>query len=260
MKEKIKVKKFNIKWQKKDYEILIPYFPINSLWVACLETEDGNGIIGTLEGTEAFSVILEIASRNPFSILYIPIHSFQIPDVNQIMQAVTFDKEGLFDIVITSTKVQLKRKDWKQIRYKIRKSKFENIELSYHFDLHETVEYYDQKNIIKGALNDVQCGTFFIVYPQPFLQYSSRRFHRWLEKLKSTENYSLKYDDRYGEITVYSFYTDVWTFILEQPSFDNPKKLTCGFYVDCMDIKTMEKFLKRKINFLDWKEVKTINL
>lgn len=250
MKNKIKVKKYKISTKKQDYEVLVPNIPDNSLWVGVLESEDGNGLLGTIKGVQALSIAFEIASRNPFSIVYLPIHDFLIPDIDTLSNMIKVDKHCLLDIVITSTKVQLVRKDWKNIRNKLKHSSYENLNLCYHFDEYKFLEWYDAEKLMNGALNDMQCGTFFIVYPEEFLKYTSREIYDWINEIKEEENYSLKYDEH--GFTFYNFYSNHYSF---PRSGYNSKKLDNGIYIDCWDVSVMEKLLKRKIDYIKWKDL-----
>lgn len=54
MKNKVKVRKYSIKYHGRDYEILIPKFTPNSLWIGVPESEDGNAILGTYKGLHVF--------------------------------------------------------------------------------------------------------------------------------------------------------------------------------------------------------------
>lgn len=248
MKNKIKVKKYKVSTKKQVYEILVPYIPDNSLWIGVPESEDGNGILGTIQGVQALSIAFEIASRNPFSIVYLPIHDFLIPDVDVLSNMIKADKQCLLDIVITSTKVQLVRKDWKNIRNKLKYSSYENLNICYHFDEYKFLEFYDVEKLMNGALNDIQCGTFFIVYPEEFLKYSSRAIHDWINEIKEEENYSLEYNE-YG-FTFNNFYSDYFPY-----KGYISKKLDNGIYIDCWDVLVMEKLLKRKIDYIKWKDL-----
>ena len=87
-----KVKKYNINWKGREYEILVPYIDKDSLWVGVPESEDGNGILGTWKGLNTFSASVEIASRNPFSIIYLPIKDFLIPDEDDISRQIISGK------------------------------------------------------------------------------------------------------------------------------------------------------------------------
>lgn len=255
MKNKVKVKKYKINWQDKRCEVLVPYIERNSLWVGGLETEDGNGILGTWEGLNALSVAFELASRNPYAFIYLPIRDFLIPDVDSVIQQIKYGKTGLLDIVITSTGTQLKRSDWKEIRKKLKHASFESISISYHFDLFDKVESYQIDQMVNGALNDNLAGTFFIVYPQEYLKLTSSNIHDWLNEIKKDKNYTLEYMEEYNDFIFHDFFTDVWNFSFPKHNYKD-NKLMCGFYLDCWDTNVMKKFFKRPIKMLTWNEMK----
>lgn len=253
MHNKIKVKKYNIKYHGKDYEILIPKITDNSLWVGILESEDGNGILGTYKGLQYFLKSLALASRNPYSIIYLPIKNFLIPDVTTVARQVLYGKECQLDIVIASTKANLKIHKWKAIRNIIKSAHYQEIDIHYHFDKSKDLERYEVNKMLNGSFNDVKAGTFFIVHSQAYLIELANTINEWLDDLKRDKNYTLEYDERRNDFTFYDFFTNVWTFRLSK-KYRSSSRFMCGFYLDCWDVAVMSRLLNRKVNLISRKE------
>lgn len=257
MYKKVKVKKYILNWQGRIYDVLIPEIKENSLWFGVAESEDGNGILGTWEGLNSFLVAFNIASNNPYSIVYLPIKNFLIPDVKDVYRQVINGKETMLDIVITSTRSCLKRHDWKKIRSKIQHSKYDVVEIYCHFEKSKKLDYYETNRMINGALNDIVASTFFIVYPKEYLKHCSNEIYEWLQMIAKKENYTLEYKEKSDWFVFHDFYSDVWTFVFSK-CFSNSTNFMCGFYLDCWDVHVMEKLLGRKINLLTRQEVKKV--
>lgn len=258
MKNKVKVRKYRIKYHGKNYEILIPKFTPNSLWIGVLESEDGNAILGTYKGLQDFLKSLAVAGRNPYSIVYLPIKDFLIPDVNTVIRQVVFGKGCQLDIVITSTKSTLRIHEWKRLRNIIKYAQYQEIDIHYHFEEPKDLELYEEEKMINGSFNDIKAGTFFIVHPQAYLIELTNEINEWLEKLKEDKNYTLEYRKDRDDWIFYDFFTNVWTFNLSR-KYRNPKNFMCGFYLDCWDIGVMGRLLKREVKLISWQDAKKVD-
>lgn len=168
-----KFKRYKIRHDKKDFHIFVPELIKDNMWINTLNDDWWGGpfLTGSVRAMRTLSACFALLGFNPYAIIYLPIKDDLIP------QSYTSNTEnGNYDVVFRTNRTQLKDKEWKEIRNKLKKAKY----TTYKFDFREErfrkyfsqdIDYLEKagsKKILKdgGANMWLSCGTVFCSFPR----------------------------------------------------------------------------------------------
>lgn len=166
-------KRYKIRHDKKDYYIFVPELIKDNLWINTLNDDWWGGpfLTGSVKAMRVLGACFGLLGFNPYAIIYLPIKDDLIPE------GYTHNPEnGNYDVVFRTNRTHMKDKDWKEIRNKLKKTKWtrykfkfqeERMRKYFKKDM-ELLSIAEEIRILKkaGANMWLSNGTVFCSYPR----------------------------------------------------------------------------------------------
>lgn len=170
---KFDFKRYKMRHNGKDYGVFIPEEIKDNLWVNTLNDDWWGGpfLSGSARAMRILCACFALIGFNPYAVIYLPIRDEKLP------KAYSGNPEnGHYDVVFRTNRVQMKDKDWKVIRNKLKKSKWTRYTFDFQEDrsrkcFKEDIDFLnkvDPAAILKGAGAKMwlSCGTLFCSHPR----------------------------------------------------------------------------------------------
>ena len=250
---KFKFKRYKIYHKGKPYYVLVPEKINENIWV--VDWADwwyATFLTGSLRAMKILAACFAILGFNPYVIIYLPVGNDRITD------SLSYNPDnGKYDIVFCTNRAQLKDKDWKAIRGKLKKAKwttykfkFDEERIRKHFKQRSKfIEEVPQEVYLKkaGAGIHLGVGTAFINFPRARYEAEALDTWDWIER-------ELKDNDRSHN---YREQSDSWTCDMRYFCFGgyNRAKYTherpgCSWILEMYDINIANRYRKKKDYFV----------
>ena len=246
-------KRYKIRHNKRDYTIFIPEQIKDNLWINTLNDDWWGGpfLSGSVRAMRIVCACFALIGFDPYAVIYLPIRDDKLP------KSYSGNPEnGHYDVVFRTNRVQMKDKDWKEVRNKLKKSKWTR----YTFDFQEDrIRKYFKKDIdflnkadpaviLKGAGAKMwlSCGTLFCSHPRSIYRACSIDAWEYIEDGLKTgkiggyynEGYDYWTADMIRSLTGWTRYVSRKKYTYEKPGV--------GLNLEIYDIHIANRKLKKK--------------
>lgn len=188
----IKFKRYKIHHNCKEYYVFVPQGIKDNLWIVdWADWWDGTYITGSRRALKILTACFALIAFNPYAIIYLPVGK------DKIAKWLSYNPEnGKYDIVFKTNRTHFKDKDWKEIREKLKKTRWTTYKFEYDKERikaylgkkSEELEIVAQDEILKkaGANTWLAVGTAFFNYPQIYYQWKAASLCDSVPKLSGT--------------------------------------------------------------------------
>lgn len=246
-------RRYDIEHGKKTYTVLIPDRIKDNLFINTLDDDWYNGpfLTGSVRAMRVLSACFAVLGFNPYVIIYLPIRGDRIPN------AWSGNPEtGNYDVVFRTNRAQLKDKDWKEIRSKMKKAKWtryvfefreERVRNYFKMDI-DFLDKVDPAAILKGAGSHMwlSCGTVFCSFPRSIYRRCSVEVWEYIKEGLANNKIGGYYNEGYDYWTADMICSVTgWTRYCSRKKYSYEK---CGICLnlEIYDIHIANRRLKKK--------------
>lgn len=250
---KFDFKRYKVRHNQKDYYVFVPELIKENLWINTLDDDWWNGpfLTGSIRAMRALSVCFALLGFNPYAIIYLPIRGNRVP------KSWSGNPEnGNYDVVFRTNRAQLKDKDWKEIRTKIKKAKWTRYEFDFREEriknyFRKDVEFLDKVDpaeILKGAGSHMwlSCGTVFCSFPRSIYRNCSIEVWEYIKEGLANGNIGGYYNKGHDYWTADMICSVTgWTRYISRKKYSYEKPGIC-LNLEIYDIHIANRRLKKK--------------
>ena len=250
---KYKFERYKVHHKKKDYYVLIPKIH-NQLWVVDWADDwyEGCFLDGSAECLMNLIASYSLLSFNPYTIIYFPIRDKPIPN------GLCYGDNGKYDMVFTTNRVQLKLSDWKEIRQKLKYTKWTTYKFDFNIermkkyfseDIDKNKIYYDNKRLWRSGANmQIASSTTFFVFPKSYYAENAIELYEYFSKELEENDFNNCYDEDNDRWTCYTMSSFVYGGVPRRKlRYERPY---VTFYLELYDLEIINRYKKKKDYFV----------